>query len=91
HVAGHKVFPEEIAAVLDHHPAVLHSRISAQAHPQMGEAIHAEVQLRPGQNGITSEDIIAYCRKRLSSQKVPATLKIVANIATTTSGKVRHG
>ena len=56
----------------------------------MGEAIHAEVQLRPGQPA-TSEDIIAFCRKRLSSQKVPATLEIVAEISTTTSGKVRHG
>jgi acyl-CoA synthetase (AMP-forming)/AMP-acid ligase II len=91
HVAGHKVFPEEVAAVLDHHPAVLRSRVSARAHPQMGEAIHAEVQLRNGSSPATSEDILAFCRRRLSSQKVPATLEIVAEISTTTSGKVRHG
>jgi acyl-CoA synthetase (AMP-forming)/AMP-acid ligase II len=90
HVAGHKVFPEEVAAVLDHHPAVLRSRVSARSHPQMGEAIHAEVQLRPGEQ-TTSEDMIAFCRKKLSSQKVPATLEIVAEIKTTASGKVRHG
>jgi long-chain acyl-CoA synthetase len=90
HVAGHKVFPEEVAAVLDHHPAVLRSRVSAKVHPQMGEAIHAEVQLRPGQTA-TSEEIIAFCRKRLSSQKVPATLEIMPEISTTSSGKVRHG
>jgi acyl-CoA synthetase (AMP-forming)/AMP-acid ligase II len=29
HVAGHKVFPEEVAAVLDQHPAVLRSRVFA--------------------------------------------------------------
>jgi len=91
HVAGHKVFPEEVAAVLDHHPAVLRSRVSARPHAQMGEAIHAEVQLRPGQTAITPEDIIAFCRRRLSSQKVPASLEIVAEISTTSSGKVRHG
>ena len=90
HVAGHKVFPEEVAAVLDHHPAVLRSRVSAKPHPQMGEAIHAEVQLRPGQP-VTGEELIAVCRKKLSAQKVPATLEIVAEIKTTTSGKVRHG
>ena len=90
HVAGHKVFPEEVAAVLDHHPAVLRSRVSAKPHPQMGEAIHAEVQLRPNQPA-TSEELIALCRKKLSAQKVPATLEIVAEIKTTTSGKVRHG
>jgi long-chain acyl-CoA synthetase len=91
HVAGHKVFPEEVAAVLDHHPAVLRSRISARPHAQMGEAIHAEVQLRPGQTATSPEDIIAFCRRRLSSQKVPASLEIVAEISTTSSGKVRHG
>jgi fatty-acyl-CoA synthase len=57
----------------------------------MGEAIHAEVQLRPGHSQTTSEEVIAFCRKRLSSQKVPATLEIIAEISTTTSGKVRHG
>ena len=90
HVAGHKVFPEEVAAVLDHHPAVLRARVSAKAHSQMGEAIHAEVQLRAGQN-VTSEELIGFCRKKLSAQKVPATLEIVAEIQTTSSGKVRHG
>lgn len=90
HVAGHKVFPEEVAAVLDHHPAVLRARVASRNHPQMGEAVHAEVQLRPGQNA-TGEELIAYCRKKLSAQKVPATLDIVEEIKTTTSGKVRHG
>ena len=90
HVAGHKVFPEEVAGVLDHHPAVLRSRVSSRPHPQMGEAVHAEVQLRPGHQA-AGEELIAFCRKRLSSQKVPATLDIVAEIKTTTSGKVRHG
>ena len=90
HVAGHKVFPEEVAAVLDHHPAVLRSRVCSKAHSQMGEAVHAEVQLRPGQ-AVTGEELITLCRKKLSAQKVPATLEIVAEIKITSSGKVRHG
>jgi long-chain acyl-CoA synthetase len=90
HVAGHKVFPEEVAAVLDHHPAVLRSRVSARQHPQTGEAIHAEIQLRPGQQ-VSVEEVLAFCRKRLSAQKVPASVDVVAEIKTTASGKVRHG
>jgi long-chain acyl-CoA synthetase len=90
HVAGHKVFPEEVAAVLDHHPAVLRARVCSKPHPQMGEAVHAEVQLRPNQQ-VTSEELISLCRKKLSAQKVPATLEIVSEIKTTSSGKVRHG
>ena len=32
HIAGHKVFPEEVAAVLDQHPAVLRSRVTSRPH-----------------------------------------------------------
>jgi acyl-CoA synthetase (AMP-forming)/AMP-acid ligase II len=90
-VAGHKVFPEEIAGVLDQHPAVLRSRVFARPHPQMGEAVCAEVQLRNGSSPTTSEDILLFCRRQLSSHKVPAALEFVAEISMTSSGKVRHG
>ena len=53
-VAGHKVFPEEVAAVLDQHPAVLRSRVTTRPHPQLGEAVHAEVQLRDGSSPTVS-------------------------------------
>jgi len=89
-IAGHKVFPEEIAGVLDQHPAVLRSRVFARPHPQMGESVCAEVQLRDG-NSATSEDILAFCRRQLSSHKVPTSLDFVTEISMTTSGKVRHG
>jgi long-chain acyl-CoA synthetase len=89
HVAGHKVFPEEVAAVLDSHPAVLRSRVFGRQHPQWGEAVFAEVQLRNGT--VTGEELLTFCRKRLSSQKVPVSVEFVPEIAMTSSGKVRHG
>ena len=91
HIAGHKVFPEEIAGVLDQHPAVLRSRVFSRPHPQFGEAICAEVQLRNGSSPNTSEEILAFCRRQLSSHKVPTSLEFVAEISMTASGKVRHG
>lgn len=90
HVAGHKVFPEEVAAVLDSHPAVLRSRVFGRQHPQWGEAVFAEAQLRNGAP-LTSEDLLSFCRRRLSSQKVPVTVEFVSEISMTSSGKVRHG
>ncbi len=90
HVAGHKVFPEEVAAVLDSHPAVLRSRVFGRQHPQWGEAVYAEAQLRNG-TPVTSDELLTYCRKRLSSQKVPVSVEFVPEISTTSSGKVRHG
>lgn len=91
HIAGHKVFPEEIAGVLDHHPSVLRSRIFGRPHPQMGESVCAEVQLRAGSAPTTAEDILLFCRRQLSSHKVPTSLEFVNEISMTTSGKVRHG
>jgi long-chain acyl-CoA synthetase len=93
HVAGHKVFPEEVAAVLDSHPAVLRSRVFGRQHPQWGEAIYAEAQLRNGSSGVavTGDELLTFCRKRLSSQKVPVSVEFVSEIAMTSSGKVRHG
>ena len=91
HIAGHKVFPEEVAGVLDQHPAVLRSRVTSRPHPQLGEAIHAEIQLRSGSPPTTSEDILQYCRRRLSNHKVPASLDFVTSLDLTSSGKVRHG
>jgi acyl-CoA synthetase (AMP-forming)/AMP-acid ligase II len=90
HVAGHKVFPEEVAAVLDSHPAVLRSRVFGRQHPQWGEAVFAEAQLRNG-TPVTSDELLTFCRKRLSSQKVPVSVEFVAEISMTSSGKVRHG
>ena len=91
HVAGHKVFPEEVAAVLDQHPAVLASRVTTRSHPHLGEVVHAEVQLRSGSSASASEEILAFCRTRLSSHKVPASLSFVPQLNLTASGKVRHG
>lgn len=90
-VAGHKVFPEDVAAVLEQHPAVLRSRVMTRPHPQAGEIVHAEVQLRAARPTLATEDLLAFCRRQLSSYKVPASITLVAEIELTPSGKVRHG
>ena len=91
HVAGHKVFPEEIAAVLEQHPAVCRSRVTTRPHPQWGEVVHAEVQLHQDRSSVAAEDLLAFCRHRLSSYKVPASIAVVSAVDQTPSGKVRHG
>jgi len=91
HVAGHKVFPEEIAAVLDQHPAVRRSRVTSHPDPQWGEAVHAEVELRPGHTSAIREELLTFCRRRVSSHKVPSSIDFVTELSLTASGKVRHG
>src|SRR5208282_3691062 len=43
--AGRKVFPEEIEAVLNRHPAVRESRVFGRLHPHLGEVVEAEIVL----------------------------------------------
>jgi len=90
-VAGHKVFPEDVASVLDQHPAVLRSRVTARPHHQLGEVVHAEIQLREGIETIGTEELLAFCRRRLSSQMVPVSIEVRGEVEITPSGKVRHG
>jgi acyl-CoA synthetase (AMP-forming)/AMP-acid ligase II len=91
-VAGNKVFPEEVEDVLNMHPCVALARVSARTHPQMGEVVHADIVLSPSAGGreIEVEQLLAFCRQRLSSYKVPQSVAFVESIEETPSGKVRR-
>lgn len=88
-VAGRKVFPEEIEAVLNRHPAVRESRAYGRLHSHLGEIIEAELVLaRPETNLDTVRD---FCRSHLASFKVPASLHVVNSLPrTVATGKIRR-
>lgn len=88
-IAGHKVFPEEVAAVIERHPAVARSRIVMRPHPRFGEVVHADIQLHKA-GGVDAEELLVFCRSRLSCHKVPASVSFVDEISLTPSGKVRY-
>ena len=88
-VAGRKVFPEEIEAVLNRHPAVRESRAYGRLHSHLGEIIEAELVLaKPETNLDTVRD---YCRTHLASFKVPSSLHVVNSLPrTAVTGKIRR-
>ena len=87
-LAGRKVFPEEIEAVLNRHPAVRESRVYGTAHPHLGEVVEAEVVLRVP---ATTEALRDFCRGQLSPDQVPSQFQIVPGIARTAgTGKIRR-
>ncbi|MEO6729893.1 MAG: class I adenylate-forming enzyme family protein [Ferruginibacter sp.] len=88
-VSGIKVFPEEVEAVLEAIPGIKSARISSSPHPLMGQIIEGELVLNEGET-IDVEDVLSYCRKRLSAFKAPQRLKIVGSLAMTGSGKVQR-
>lgn len=89
-VAGHKVFPEEVAAVLERHPAVARASIGSRPHPLLGEAVHANIELVAGAVAPTLEALRAHCRPFLSAHKLPVSIEI-GEVELTPSGKTLHG
>lgn len=88
-LAGRKVFPEEIEAVLDRHPAVRESRVYGRPHPHLGEVIEAELVLEGDPSALDS--IRAHCRAHLSPCKIPSRLHIVSELPrTSVTGKIRR-
>jgi len=89
-VSGNKVFPEEVEGILETIPEIKFARISGTPHTLMGQIILAELVLNEGKT-VEVEEVLAYCRKRLSSYKVPQKVQIVQSLPMTGSGKiVRH-
>jgi len=88
-VSGLKVFPEEVEAVLETIPQVKQARISSSPHPLMGQIIEAELVLQEGAT-LDPEDILTYCKKRLSAFKAPQRIKIVDSLPMTGSGKLQR-
>jgi len=89
-ISGLKVFPEEVEAVLEMIPEIKQARISSSPHPLLGQIIEAEVVLNEGEK-IDVEDVMTWCKKRLSAFKAPQRLKIVDSLPMTGSGKLlRH-
>ena len=88
-VSGNKVFPEEVEKVLETIEEIKLARISGTPHPLMGQIIQAELVLNEGAT-IDVEEILTYCRKRLSTYKIPQRVTIVESLPITGSGKLQR-
>lgn len=86
-LAGRKVFPEEIEAVLNRHPLVRESRVFGRLHPHLGEVVEAELVL--AEPGTDLAPLREFCRDHLASYKIPSRLNVVTSLPRTAStGKI---
>lgn len=84
--SGFNVYPAEVEAVLNAHPAITHSAVIGKK-SQGDESILAFVQ--PTANAqLSTEQLQQYCRQKLSAYKCPASFTIMAKLPTTASGKI---
>ncbi len=97
-VGGHKVHPEAVEAVINQHPAVHASRVSARPSPITGALVVAEIVLRePIRTGRADFrtarcEILQLCRDRLLPHQVPVLLHETHSLDVAASGKLirRH-
>jgi len=75
-VGGENVAAAEIEAFLDRHPSVKMSQVVGRPDNHYGEVAVAFVELMPGREA-TGEELIAFCKGRLSSFKVPREVRFV--------------
>lgn len=84
---GENISPYEIEDVLLAHPAVADAVCFGIADEKFGERVGAAVQLS---GEATDRDLIAHCRDRLASFKVPETVYLLERIPRTATGKVQR-
>ena len=84
---GFNVYAVEVESALASHPAVMMAAVIGLPHEEWGEAVHAEVVLRPGA-AASPEDLIAHVKDRLGSYKAPKSLALVADLPLSAVGKV---
>jgi len=84
---GENISSIEVEDALFRHPAVAAAAVVAQAHPRWGETPCAFVELRPGET-VSEADLIAWCRERLASYKLPRRV-VFGDLPKTSTGKVQ--
>jgi long-chain acyl-CoA synthetase len=86
-VAGRKVQPGEVEAVLRTMPGIADARVVAAPDARRGQQIVACIVLSARASSITTLSVRRYCAARLAPHKVPRTIVFVERIPLTTRGK----
>jgi acyl-CoA synthetase (AMP-forming)/AMP-acid ligase II len=87
--SGENVYPIEVEARLDAHPAVRESAVVGQDHPEHGQEVKAIVVLQPGAS-VGTEELAAFCGQTLAAYKVPSVWELRPEpLPRNASGKVQ--
>ncbi|NJH86281.1 AMP-binding protein [Staphylococcus agnetis] len=81
--SGINIYPEEIEEYLLNHPRIIDVLVKGQLHNVYGEIVTAFIQ----SDSLSVENIKSFCKKGLSSYKIPKEIKLVKNIEKTYNGK----
>lgn len=86
-VGGENISAVEVENFLCSHPAVQAAVVIGIPDDRLGEVCMAFIQTTPNES-ITEEDVIAYCKGKVSGFKVPRRVRFVREFEMTGSGKI---
>lgn len=84
---GENIYPAEIEAVLQSHPAVAEAGVCGQADMHWGQVPIAFVVLKPGST-ITTGELLSYTTQKLARYKQPRAIYFTRQLPHTSSGKL---
>ncbi len=87
--SGFNVYPREVEARVESHPAVQEVAVVGVPDPLLGEAICACVVPVEGAI-VTGREVVDWCRETLADDKVPDLVRFVDELPRTDTGQVRR-
>jgi acyl-CoA synthetase (AMP-forming)/AMP-acid ligase II len=84
---GMNVYPAEIEAVLELHPAVYEAAVFGIPSSEWDEAVHATIVRRPGAS-LSAQDVTSFSRDHLAGYKTPRSVAFTDELPRTGSGKI---
>jgi fatty-acyl-CoA synthase len=88
-VAGFKVWPAEVEAMLYAHPAIQEAVIISMKDARRGEAVKAVVVLKPAARGEVDEaQLVRWARDNMAAYKVPASFELADALPKSATGKI---
>ncbi|UAL51834.1 AMP-binding protein [Metabacillus dongyingensis] len=87
--SGYSVFPEDVEALLNEHPAVMQSAVIGIPDSVRGESVKAFIVLKPNEREkVTEEEIFNWSKKHMAAYKYPREIEFRDELPSTSSGKV---
>ncbi len=84
---GFNVYAKEVEDCLNSHQSVKMSAVIGLPDDYWGEAVHAEVILKAGEE-VKEDELIAHCKQTIAKFKAPKTIKFVDELPLSSVGKV---
>ncbi len=85
---GENVSAFEVESVMDRHPGVLESAVIGIPAEFGEEQIKAYVTVKPGSNGLSINELLAWCKQRLAGFKLPVVVEFRDSLPKTPTKKI---